>query len=314
MIGNGSKRAEMKEMSSREEKSMRDGEHSGRCLVLIVCLLAAILSATVIGPKVSSPQTAAYQHFAQSLDSKKQTVEAMAGSATAACAVISLMPGDFGTPIANKLADLSVCFLFILCALYIEKFLLSLTGVVVFELLIPIALILYAVSGYTEAAIRPLAKKLLCFSVIFALVAPVSIMTSDLVEQQHNAEIQQTIEQVNSEVTDISGAAEQADSDNSSVWSKFIQTVKGGSETLLNKLKGVLNSFVDLIAIYIVTTCVIPVVCLFIAGWLMKVLFQIEIPVAARMIPQEVWRHMPSQRGKNRADLKRIGHREDDAD
>ncbi len=52
---------------------------------------------------------------------KKTTALELTAAATAASAAITLIPGDAGTPIADKLADLSSYFLIVVCAIYLEK-------------------------------------------------------------------------------------------------------------------------------------------------------------------------------------------------
>lgn len=54
--------------------------------------------------------------------------------ATATSALITLIPGDVGTPIAEKVADLSGYLLIVLCAVYLEKYLVTLTGYAAFKL------------------------------------------------------------------------------------------------------------------------------------------------------------------------------------
>lgn len=257
----------------------------GRCIRFVAFLLLALVFSCVIGPKVSNPDT--YEYLTNSLDEKKNNVEKLAGAAAGASAVITLMPGDFGTPIADKLVDLSGCFLLILCAVYVEKFLVSMTGVLFLGVLLPIGLILTAAGEYTGKSLKTFGHKIIALAMILVLLAPTSIMVSDLIEQQHSTEIEQTISSMNSEVSNIQGAADQADSDNSSVWSQFIQSVKGGSEALLEKLQDVLNSTVDLVAIYIVTSCVVPAACFMVGIWLIKMLFQLETPGVVQIVSDE---------------------------
>ena len=64
-------------------------------------------------------------HAIQSLDDKKTTALELTAAATAASAAITLIPGDAGTPIADKLADLSSYFLIVVCAIYLEKYLVT---------------------------------------------------------------------------------------------------------------------------------------------------------------------------------------------
>lgn len=54
-------------------------------------------------------------------------------------ALITLLPGDTATPIAEKMADVSGYLLVVLCAIYLEKYLVTITGYVAFTYLIPIA-------------------------------------------------------------------------------------------------------------------------------------------------------------------------------
>lgn len=257
----------------------------GRGIRFVTFLLLALLFSCVIGPKVSNPDT--YEYLTKSLDEKKNNVEKLAGAAAGASAVITLMPGDFGTPIADKLVDLSGCFLVILCAVYVEKFLVSMTGVLFLGVLLPIGLILTAAGEYTRKPVKMFGHKIIALAMILVLLAPTSIMVSDLIERQHSAEIEQTISTMDSEVSNIQGAADQADSDNSSVWSQFIQSVKGGSEALLKKLQDVLNSTVDLVAIYIVTSCIVPAACFMVGIWLIKMLFQLETPGVVKVVSDE---------------------------
>ena len=61
----------------------------------------------------------------------------LTAASTAASAAITLLPGDTATPIAEKLADLSGYFLIVLCAIFLEKYLLTITSYVSFTILIP---------------------------------------------------------------------------------------------------------------------------------------------------------------------------------
>lgn len=249
---------------------------NSRLIVLIICLVAAMFSVVYLGARFTKPES--YAAITESLEEKKVNVEKLAGSAAAASAAITLMPGDFGTPIADKLADLSGYFLLILCTIYIEKFLVSLTGLVVFDFLLPIGFVLLGIAGYIRYPIRRAALKIIALSVVLAFLVPASVQVSNVVEAQYNAEIQQTIADANTNSESIQGISDQADEDNASIWSAFIDRVKGGSTTLLNKLRDILNNFIDALAIYIVTSCVIPVLCLILGIWLIKIVFHLDLP------------------------------------
>lgn len=108
---------------------------------ILIPLLCALLSFCVIAKYTSSPTMKINAHAIQSLDDKKTTALELTAAATAASAAITLIPGDAGTPIADKLADLSSYFLIVVCAIYLEKYLVTITGLAAFKLLIPIGCI-----------------------------------------------------------------------------------------------------------------------------------------------------------------------------
>ena len=75
-----------------------------KCILLATWLLIGILSFTVVGKYAAAPES--HQATITSLDEKKNTVLELTMAATATSAVITLLPGDIGTPIAEKVADL----------------------------------------------------------------------------------------------------------------------------------------------------------------------------------------------------------------
>ena len=243
-----------------------------------VFLLAALLSIAIPGRVLSKPES--YAGSVQELNDAKLGVEKLAASAAAASAAITLMPGDFGTPIADKLADLSGYFLIILCAIYVEKFLVSVAGIVAFDVLVPIGCILLAIGVLTAAETKRAAIRMISLGLILALLVPVSLSISQLVEKQYADEINQTIEEANRNTDDIRGTADR--SDDESIWSEFTAKIRGGSDTLMKKMELILSSFIDAIAVYIVTTCVIPVAVLILGFWLIKSIFRLDVNLPRR--------------------------------
>ena len=92
-------------------------EKQKQILLAILPIVIAILSFFVIAGVTSNVEFNA--KTIQSLDEKKTTVMELTAASTAASAAITLIPGDVGTPIADKLADLSGYFLIVLCAIYL---------------------------------------------------------------------------------------------------------------------------------------------------------------------------------------------------
>ena len=139
-----------------------ENEKQKRLLLVVIPLVIAILSFFVVAKFTSS--TEFHAKTIQSLDEKKTTVMELTAASTAASAAITLIPGDVGTPIADKLADLSGYFLIVLCAIYLEKYLVTVMGYAAFKILIPLACVFFSVYvAFRKEVWRGLAKKFLLF-------------------------------------------------------------------------------------------------------------------------------------------------------
>lgn len=186
----------------------------------MILLLVAILSVTVIGKYASAPEN--HQKTIASLDEKKQTVMELTAASTVTSALITLLPGDTATPIAEKMADVSGYLLMVLCAIYLEKYLVTITGYVAFTYLIPIACGLWIFNLiFANATVQKLAAKLAVFGLAISLVVPASVKISDLIGDTYQAQIEATIEDAkntqnileNSGVVDDTNATETTGTD-----------------------------------------------------------------------------------------------------
>lgn len=165
-----------------------------KCITAVILLLIAILSVTVVGKYASAPEN--HQKTIASLDEKKQTVMELTAASTVTSALITLLPGDTATPIAEKMADVSGYLLIVLCAIYLEKYLVTITGYVAFTYLIPIACGLWILNlVFENVTVRKLAAKLAVFGVAIFLVVPASVKISDLIGDTYQAQIQETIDE-----------------------------------------------------------------------------------------------------------------------
>ena len=176
---------------------MKNNFEYKKCIIAVILLLVAILSVTVIGKYVSAPEN--HQKTIASLDEKKQTVIELTAASTVTSALITLLPGDTATPIAEKMADVSGYLLIVLCAIYLEKYLVTITGYVAFTYLIPAACVLWILNlFFANATVRKLAAKLAVFGIAIFLVVPASVKISDLIGDTYQAQIEATIEDAKS--------------------------------------------------------------------------------------------------------------------
>lgn len=176
---------------------MKNNFEYKKCIIAVILLLVAILSITVVGKYTSAPEN--HQKTIASLDEKKQTVMELTAASTVTSALITLLPGDTATPIAEKMADVSGYLLMVLCAIYLEKYLVTITGYVAFTYLIPAACVLWILNlFFANATVRKLAAKLAVFGIAIFLVVPASVKISDLIGDTYQAQIEATIEDAKS--------------------------------------------------------------------------------------------------------------------
>ena len=100
----------------------------------------------------------------------------LTGAAAAASTAISAIPGDATTPIANEIMDMASYLLVITVVIYLEKLLLTMTGLVAFKFLIPIACgfgLLFVF--WKKDPVRNLALKLGILGILLFTVVPLSI-------------------------------------------------------------------------------------------------------------------------------------------
>lgn len=280
-----------------------ENEKQKKILFALIPIVIALLSFFVIARFTSSTEFNA--KTIQSLDDKKTTVMELAAASTAASAAITLIPGDVGTPIANKLADLSSYFLIVLCAIYLEKYLVTITGYAAFKILVPIACVFF--SGYLlwrKEILRVVAQKFLLFGLAVYLVIPASVKVADMIETTYASSIESTIEtakQTTDEIESETGESGQvddkssneksrSDSDSDSkenaggFFSGLFNKVQEGVSTATANVENVLNNFIEALAILLVTSCLIPILVLIFFVWLVKMLLglNIDIPTSVR--------------------------------
>ena len=169
-----------------------------RYIYVVILLIVALLSFFPIAKMASDP--ARYAKTIAALDEKKKTVMELTAASTASSAAITLIPGDVATPLADKLADISGYFVIVICALYLEKYLLTILGFAAFKILIPIACIILSAGilqkrpAEKENTIK-LAIKVAMFGLALFLVVPASVKASDMISATYQDSIDNTLEQ-----------------------------------------------------------------------------------------------------------------------
>lgn len=248
-------------------------------MIAVIALVMACLSMFVISKYASSPEV--HAKTIESLDEKKTTVMELTAASAAASAAITLLPGDTATPIADKLADLGSYFLVVLCAIYLEKYLVTITGYAAFQLLIPAACLLWAVSMFWKKQIlKRLAVKLAVFGCAIALVIPAGVKVSDMIETTYQASIEETLEAAKQTTQEIEEGAKTAEENNGSlsgIFSKVKDEITEATTGMMKKMEQMLSNFLEALAVMLVTSCVIPMIVLLFFWWLTKLILGMNI-------------------------------------
>lgn len=241
--------------------------------VLIILFIIALVSVTIVSDYATSVEVHAVT--LEELEEKKMTALGLTASVTAVSTAISAIPGDVATPVAEQLSELTAPLLIIVCAIYLEKFLLTTLGYVSFELLIPIACLLIAVYVFwRKEFLKEIAIKLTIFALAIVCIIPMSVKVTGLIEETFEQSITQTYEVVD----EMSEEAEKSSKEEESGGFLAFLTGLGDEATnLVESAKNALSVFVDAVAVLIITTCVIPAAVLLFFIWLVKMLFGLEI-------------------------------------
>jgi len=252
-----------------------------RVIAAFLCITLAFMSFFGVAKQMTSTRT--HAETIAALDEKKATVMELTAASTAASAAITLIPGDTATPIADKVADLSTRFLIVLCAIYLEKYLVIITGYASWYLLIPVGFILLAVGlllqkGGIRQVLMQLSTKLIVLGLAIALVIPASVKVSSLIEETYSASIQQTIDSATRATEEIESAAQNTNKNGLNIFNSIQQGVNDATRNL----EQILNRFMEAIAVMIVTSCVIPIVVLLFFWWVVKAIIGIRLPPVQR--------------------------------
>ena len=230
----------------------------------------------------------------QYLDDKKIAVLELAGAAAATSFAVSALPDDIGTPIANELADLSGYFLLIVSAIVFEKYLYGIAGAAAFRYLIPIACglgILSVLLG--NRSFRKAAEKAAAFALAVFLIVPTSVKFSCFIEEKYNCSAEETVASLTQDAAEIAEDDAQTQQDTTEEvekktwWSSIADALSDTAEKLKNsvsetassvkeKVNTLLSRFIDVVAVMIVTSCVIPIAVLLALLWLTKLIFGLD--------------------------------------
>lgn len=248
-----------------------------KAIYAAILLVLALISIFLIAGVASNPET--YSGINNTLDEKKNNVLGLVATTTAASAAISIIPNVGSSGLSAKIADFSTYFLIILAVIYLEKFLLTTIGSIVFAVLVPASCALFIVSIFLRSGskvrrnIQNIGTKVLAFGLALFLVVPVSVWVSDNIDNSYEASLlasntatQEAVNQLNEE---INAEEQQQEEEQQGFFEGIANTVQNGFNAItqgakeaLSNLTQQLNNLIDTFAVMIVTSCLIPLIVL----------------------------------------------------
>lgn len=263
-----------------------NNENAKKMVKVILPVIIALISLLVISKYAASPDF--HAKTIAELDEKRATVLELTAASAATSAAITLLPGDTATPIADKLADLSSCFLIVICAIYLEKYLVTIMGWAAFAVLIPAGCALCTVNACLrqnqwKQVLAKLSVKLIVFGLAIAFVVPASVKVSDMIESTYQSSIDATIQSAKQTTEEI---GESAEAEDEGVLSGLISKIENSVTDVTEKVQNVLNNFMEALAVMIVTSCVIPILVLLFFLSLIKMVLGVNISLPKGSLPE----------------------------
>lgn len=258
--------------------------------IIVALVVLALLSGFVARPHFADTKT--WDSTIEVIDQKKGNVLALTTSCVALSAGITALPGDTGTPVAEQLAQLSGNLGIVLAVLYLEKYLLTILWSVGLGILIPFALVLFAISlgihgrWSTSTVIRRVATRVLVVAIIGMVLVPASVWVSQKVDETYRASIEAAEQKATSAAEASSSKSEkksEAKTDKNVLEqltegaSSLLTSVTDSAKSMTDEVVQQVTDLIEGVIVMIVTSCVIPLLVLAAFLWLGHTLLGIDI-------------------------------------
>ena len=235
-------------------------------ILLALCLCFA-------GPLLSKPTT--YPSTVKYLDGKWKNANILMTGTASASFLISFLPGDAGTSIANELARITSYILLIISTIILEKYLLTSIGFVAGFIIPAIAYImgmlwLFLQNRQWKKLTGEYAIRLVIFGFCIALIIPLGCACGYGIEALNSEPITKSIHEAEKakEIVDQLPANEQDKGIIGNLVTSALNGLKGALEWLTDLFHGIVQSA----AVMLITTLVIPVLIFFAFIWLIRFL------------------------------------------
>lgn len=154
-----------------------------KVFLIVILILVMLLSTFPVEKYVSDPKN--YSNTMSILNSKNENVMKITAGITAFSLGVAFIPAA-GDTISNQVANLIKYLVAVIAIIYLEKYLLAISGYISFRWLIPLACILMIIYVITKKGVfKNIASKLAIFAVILVLIVPISVHITNLIENSN---------------------------------------------------------------------------------------------------------------------------------
>lgn len=241
---------------------------------VFIAIALALCSFFGVSKVTTNPDSFINAETIEYLDTNHKNVLALTATAAGLSAAITLMPGDIGTPIAEKLADFGTYFIIIMSAVFLEKYLLIVTGYVTFKFLIPIACLVYIYYLYSNNIhYMKMASKLFLLGIALYIVIPASVQVSHIIEGTYETSIQETIDIAETTTEQI-----EENKEDEGVLQNIFNNITATGTNVKDEAGNIINSYVQSFAIMFVISCIFPVLILLFFIWIIKIILGVQAP------------------------------------
>lgn len=266
-----------------------------QALVIAAALVVvAVFSATVLAGFFSSTET--YRGAFQKLDDKRNTVLALTAASATASAALTLIPEDTCTPIAEQLSEISKDFTFVIAALLLEKYLLTIIGFVFFGVVVPVCCLLFAFAQFMDREhpsrrmMQTGALRLLAFGFVLFIATPSSVFITSKIDETYQESIDATVQNAQQVTEALEVAANNTERQDPENPLEYLQQrledlqlvadkAVAGATGAIEWVKGLLGSFVEAFAVMIVTSVIFPILVPLLIYLAFKVLLDQQVVV-----------------------------------
>lgn len=269
-----------------------------RAAIAVALVVVALVSGFPLREHFSAPET--YADTIATIDEKKANVLGLVASSTALSAAITAIPDDTGTPVAEKLMEVSGDLGIVLSVLYLEKYLLTIFGLAAFGILVPAACVLLAAAALLagrvswDGALARLAAKLVALALVILVTIPASVAVTRMIDDTYAGSV--------APVEEVAEAQSDEQSDEGGSPLDFIlnlpSMVADGLTSITDGVLDQVNALIEWLAVMVVTSCVIPVIVLLFFLWVANAILGIDVSAPMGALRGRARRLIPARRGR----------------